>query len=354
MNGFVKIISIVLLLALFAGCGGVVQEPEVTAEPIVETAKPTTAPTQAPIVIETSATAEVTGIPTFTPEPTATPVPTGLLHGRFAEKFLPEGETRLDETSYRSDALCIEISIQYIYSSADFDPSQDTHDKSLDRHRNTCYVVDVYLQDIKLLKTGSAGDSFAALTTDEVTDIAGKYNALLAVSGDYYAHETKGTVYRNGQLFRDSFYQYRDSCFLYLDGTVEMASRFDHEGGTLTRDNVWQAWTFGPILVDGGEVLPATQYKGYSIATENPRCAFGYFEPGHYCFVIVDGRQRYYSYGMTLEELAEFMKGLGCVSAFNLDGGESAQLYWNGGIYSKPSDGGRQISDVIYFTTYGG
>ena len=56
----------------------------------------------------------------------------------------------------------------------------------------------------------------------------------------------------------------------------------------------------------------------------NPRSAVGYYEPGHYCFVVIDGRQPGYSKGATLMQLAQLFESLGCKEAYNLDGGKSA------------------------------
>ena len=64
--------------------------------------------------------------------------------------------------------------------------------------------------------------------------------------------------------------------------------------------------------------------------------------------MVVDGRQGSYSRGLTLVELSELMVSLGCTVAYNLDGGDSAQLYWQGRIYNSPSDDGRSMSDIVY------
>ena len=84
-----------------------------------------------------------------------------------------------------------------------------------------------------------------------------------------------------------------------------------------------------------------------AVESENPRAALGYYEPGHYCFVVVDGRRPSYSYGMTFRELAEVFLDLGCDCAYNLDGGGSAVMTLNGEIANLPSGGGRSLSDII-------
>ena len=108
----------------------------------------------------------------------------------------------------------------------------------------------------------------------------------------------------------------------------------------------WQTWQFGPALLDeNGE---AKREFNSALYPPNPRCAIGYYEPGHYCFVVVDGRQERYSMGAHLRELSALMKKLGCKAAYNLDGGMSVQMYFNGAFQNHTS-GVRPIGDIIYF-----
>ena len=83
----------------------------------------------------------------------------------------------------------------------------------------------------------------------------------------------------------------------------------------------------------------------------HPRSAVGYYEPGHYCFITVDGRQNH-SYGVEVKELAEIFAKLGCKVAYNLDGGRSAAMVFDGETISKPSNGGRDIADILLITDY--
>ena len=84
------------------------------------------------------------------------------------------------------------------------------------------------------------------------------------------------------------------------------------------QDGAYQSWTFGPNLLDeNGKALSSFNTWDY-IRQTHPRSAIGYYEPGHYCFVVVDGRQSGYSRGMTLPELARVFEDLGCSAAYNL------------------------------------
>ena len=74
----------------------------------------------------------------------------------------------------------------------------------------------------------------------------------------------------------------------------------------------------------------------------------GYFEPGHYCFVVVDGRQEGYSHGATLEQLSEILAEHGCVSGYNLDGGKTSMMTFGDEVANRPTQGGRDVSDIIF------
>jgi len=84
------------------------------------------------------------------------------------------------------------------------------------------------------------------------------------------------------------------------------------------------------------------------VTPRNPRAAIGYYEPGHYCFVLVDGRQDGYSRGLSLKELSQLFYELGCKEAYNLDGGQTAVMAFMGQLANRPYNGGRDVSDIIY------
>ncbi len=104
----------------------------------------------------------------------------------------------------------------------------------------------------------------------------------------------------------------------------------------------------GPYLVKNGEVfVDMTAQKLSSIGGRNPRSAIGYTEDNRLILVAVDGREGS-SIGMTLMELANFMKAAGCVGAMNLDGGGSTVMYVNGKVVNKPQVyGGIPISNAV-------
>ncbi|WP_338063875.1 phosphodiester glycosidase family protein [Actinomyces ruminis] len=132
--------------------------------------------------------------------------------------------------------------------------------------------------------------------------------------------------------------------------------RNQHRRQALLDDGVWNTLSFGPALVRGGSVLDGidsvevdTNFGNHSIQGTQPRTALGAIADGHYVFVVVDGRDKGYSRGVTMTELAQIMADLGCESAYNLDGGGSSTLWFNGSVVNQPSNGGeRETSDILY------
>ena len=82
----------------------------------------------------------------------------------------------------------------------------------------------------------------------------------------------------------------------------------------------YQSWIFGPSLLDENGKAKNSFLTWSYIEESHPRTAIGYFEPGHYCLLLVDGRQKS-SRGMFPAEMAKVFENLGCRAAYNLDGG---------------------------------
>ena len=141
---------------------------------------------------------------------------------------------------------------------------------------------------------------------------------------------------------------------LYNTGVMACYGARDYTVEDIWNRGVAQAWNFGPSLLDeNGHVLPDYQVS-LAVSYPNPRSAVGYYEPGHYCFVVVDGRQDDYSKGVTVPELAQIFEELGCSVAYNLDGGGSALMTFLHERYSRQSNGaGRELGDMLIVTEEG-
>ena len=169
--------------------------------------------------------------------------------------------------------------------------------------------------------------------------------AILAISGDYASLLDVGLVAANGEIYRKSDNKVRDNCLILRDGRMVTYPRRAMKSADMMTDDLWHSFLFGPrLLDDNGQPFEKFDSK---VGVANPRSVIGYYAPGHYCFVLVDGRSAQ-SRGLAMTPLARFMADLGCIAAYNLDGGQSAMMYFRGEIISEPYKGGRKITDIVY------
>ena len=210
--------------------------------------------------------------------------------------------------------------------------------------QTTYYLADIYVRDITCFRTALANNTYGSGFRDSIEDMALLNNALLAVNGDYYGNTNEGVVIRNGVIYRANSTNC-DVCVLYYDGTMRVMPGSSFSVEEAVEQGAWQAWTFGPALLNtDGSVL--TSFASTNrIISANPRTAIGYYEPGHYCLVVVDGRGE--SAGITLPDLSRLFYDLGCRAAYNLDGGNSSVMVWNNEVINNPSGGGRESSDAL-------
>ena len=208
----------------------------------------------------------------------------------------------------------------------------------------TYYAADIYVRDITCFRTALANDTYGSGFRDSIEDMAALNSALLAVNGDYYGNTSEGVVIRNGVIYRANPTDC-DVCVLYYDGTMEVIPGSSFSVEDAIEEGAWQAWTFGPALLDAdGQTITAFS-STKRIISANPRTAIGYYEPGHYCLVVVDGRGE--SSGITLSQLSRLFYDLGCSAAYNLDGGNSSIMVWEDEVINNPSGGGRESSDAL-------
>lgn len=218
----------------------------------------------------------------------------------------------------------------------------------------TYYVADVVLGDATTLRSAFANDQFGENITQTTSEIASANGAVFAINGDYYGFRSTGIEIRNGVVYRDE--GARQGLAFFLDGTVEVYDETQTSAAELLAAGVWNTLSFGPAIVTDGAVVDGieqvevdTNVGNHSIQGDQPRTAVGVIDANHLVFVVVDGRQDGYSAGVTLTELAEIMISLGATTAYNLDGGGSSTMYFDGAVVNSPSNGGeRGTSDILY------
>lgn len=249
--------------------------------------------------------------------------------------FLSEGEPAIrTETGYRSQNVAISITSQRFEGS-------------------DVYVADIHVRDIACLQRGFANGAWQSGTMG-IADIARENDAIVAITGDYAHYFANGWLMGNGELLRQTRNDERDVCLIYLNGEMRTVLAQDVDDAWMLSQipDLWQIFCFGPELLDA-DGKAATTFNT-DVRPANPRSAIGYYEPGHYCFVQVDGRgtrstvvDGEHSMGLSLDQLAALMETLGCQIAYNLDGGQSSMLWYDGEIISTPFLGGRSIGDIV-------
>ena len=202
-----------------------------------------------------------------------------------------------------------------------------------------------------LIQTAFADDTYGKNVKEATSVTAEENDAILAINGDFYGAQNDGYVIRNGVLYRSTSGGNEDLAIL-ADGSFEIFSENDLSAEEVLAAGAVDVLSFGPGLVESGEIAVTKDEEVGKAMASNPRTAIGILEDGHYVFVVTDGRTDE-SEGLTLYQLAEFMQSLGCSTAYNLDGGGSSTLYFNGEIINKPTTGGnnikeRSVSDIVY------
>jgi exopolysaccharide biosynthesis protein len=219
----------------------------------------------------------------------------------------------------------------------------------------TYYVADVTLTDATDLKAGFANNAFGTNIVEYTSDIAEYYDGIFAINGDYYGFRETGIVIRNGVIFRDD--GARVGLAIYTDGSMEIYDETTTSADELVAAGVYNTLSFGPALVDDGEIVDGidnieidTNFGNHSIQGAQPRTGIGVIDDNHFVFVVVDGRSAGYSRGVTMSEFAEIFVDLGATGAYNLDGGGSSTMYFNGDLVNNPLGNGeeRGTSDILY------
>lgn len=252
------------------------------------------------------------------------------------------------DTVYRSPNISIELT-KTSYDSGVTD--QSNSGKHVKYGSMISYTLaDIYVSDINCLQTAFAQDTYGVGFTETLRSMSGRIQSVLGVNGDSYSnnrHQNNGTIIRNGTVYRTQPSS-EETCVLYRDGTMKTYTPDTFHADQVIADGAWQTWVFGPSLLDENGNAKSDFLTWDYITQSHPRTAIGYYEPGHYCLLVVDGRKAGYSRGMFLTELSQLFANLGCKAAYNLDGGHSSFMTKDTAIASSPYKPSKDISDGIF------
>ena len=211
-------------------------------------------------------------------------------------------------------------------------------------------LADIYIGDITCFQTAFAQDTYGNGYSEKLSDMSKRLGAIFAVNGDSYnnnRHQDNGTIIRNGVIYRAKKTD-METCVLNWDGTMQIYAPDQLDTQTLIKKGAYQSWIFGPSLLDD-KGKAKTDFLTWDYITEShPRTAIGYYEPGHYCLLVVDGREPGYSRGMFLNEEAAIFEQLGCKAAYNLDGGHCSFMTLQDQVVNRPYKAEHEIPDGIF------
>jgi len=258
----------------------------------------------------------------------------------FPDKFLAEGQAPIiTENTYKSHDISIEIRLMREYGS-------------------DIYVADIYVRNMENFQRAYPYNKWGK-SDKKITELSIQNKAVLSMTGDSSAYFEKGWVAGNGKIIRTTHNRIRDIFVVYKNGVMKgmRPAEINNDQLIANKDQVWHCFLFGPTLLDqNSNAYTKFPSKYDEIAVHNPRSAIGYFSPGHFCFVQVDGRKTNSkaepsktNKGVTLEQLAVIVDNLGCTAAYNLDGGRSSMLWFSHKqeIYSTAYKNGRPLGDIV-------
>jgi exopolysaccharide biosynthesis protein len=303
--------SLYVLLDTFVIPRNYIKVEETTAESIIETTKTTS-----------ESETEISELETTTSE------------SEESETQTIQEESLITDTSYQDGRVSINIETYREY---------DTN----------IYVAEVLLTDASDLKTAFAENTYGRNLTQKTSEIAKEHDAILAINGDFYGAQQDGYVIRNGVVYRENARSNsQEDLVIYPSGSMEIITELQVSAQTLQENGASQVLSFGPSLINAGEITVSKGDEVGKAMASNPRTAIAMIEPLHYLFVVSDGRTSE-SEGLSLYELATFLNQFDIQCAYNLDGGGSSTMYFNGKVINKPTTRGksikeRSVSDIVY------
>jgi len=222
---------------------------------------------------------------------------------------------------------------------------------------NDCdyWIARIRIADPSQLRTAYVGN-FEDYSVTRGTALARRVNSVIAIDGDYWWYSREGFIRRQGTTYLNVLEGNRDILLIDEDGdfhTVPMAKQGE-VADTINGKNVVNAFYFGPTLVENGEAVTRYSHKyddSFGADWPRQRMCIAQVDTLEYMFICCAGPARG-SYGQTLPQFARVVASMGVKTAYNLDGGDSTMLIFNGEKINDPgNNSAREISDIVYFAS---
>ena len=225
--------------------------------------------------------------------------------------------------------------------------------KELYNNHSIC-CSEVFIADPSQFRRKLANDTYGSSVQKNASDLAVEANAVVAMNGDFYKFRAQGITVYNRELYRFNPATL-DCCHINSSGDLVFTYKGELTSEEQTKEfiednDILFSLTFGPVLVDGGEMVTTNSYMIGEVNDTYSRSAIGQAGSCHYFLMTIN--YGYGTKGATIMESAQIMYEKGCESAYALDGGQTAEIVWRGVPYNFVDYGNeRAVSDIIYFAT---
>ncbi|MBP3964080.1 phosphodiester glycosidase family protein [Paenibacillus lignilyticus] len=203
------------------------------------------------------------------------------------------------------------------------------------------YALKVKLKSPKAMKMVLGQDkNGGAETTLAAVD---RYNAIAGVNAGGFADDGNkryplGTTVMNGNYLNGFAPSYKDLFFVGLNDKLELIGGKYRSKSHLDSENPRFGASFVPVLLHNGNALPIPD-KWRTSPLRAPRTIIANYKDNQLLFLVIDGRNENGSSGATLQESQLLLQRFGAIDGYNLDGGGSSSLVFNGRVVNHPSDG---------------
>ncbi|MBR5342487.1 MAG: phosphodiester glycosidase family protein [Oscillospiraceae bacterium] len=215
--------------------------------------------------------------------------------------------------------------------------------------------AEIKIADGSQLRRALSGNAFGSGIPLKATEMAASANAVVAINGDFYANRQIGLSVYQRQICRNNG-SVLDVCFFNTAGDMLMK----HAGELITNEEIEQyikdndvlfGISFGPILVENGELQTIYSYPVGEIDSFYSRAAIAQKGERHYLLMTI-GQEGVYERRCQVNKAAELIWSKGVDSAYALDGGQTATMVMHGTTVNRVDwDSERTMSDIIYFAT---
>ena len=271
----------------------------------------------------------------------------------FTGGSVPAESGYLDEFTYEDPTISVQIAYKDVRT--DYDPAYTASvPKSLKEKAIGVFVVDIRVGDASQLRT-MANKSFTKNSADSILTIAGRVNPVVATNGDFVTRRQEGLIIRQGTVYKDKLKGVLDVLAIDEDGNFHQffKPKKGEVSDSIDGKKILNAFYFGPILVDHGEIPDKFTTFKY-LEPDKYYCRVAICQVGtlHYKMILTTMQETPSTTGLPLKVFAQICRDEGAQYAYNLDGGNSASLVFRGELVnSSNKKEPRDVPDIIYFAS---